>query len=102
MALLERLTRGETPIILLHGWQAALNEFARGKLSKQEIKNNYNIDSEDSVGLAILALIENETGSTAKLLKAWEINDVLILHSSPDTPNFYPLKSDVSTRLMNG
>lgn len=100
MALLNRLTNGEEPRIGLHSWHAALNEYARGEVSPSQIKNGFGIENGDSQGLAMIALIDNETEIVDKLAKVSEINDVLIIHSNADTRSLYPDVSAIATRLL--
>jgi len=98
--LIDRLTHGEDPTISLHAWQAALNEYARGKLTKGQIKTAFDVDSGDTQGLAMIGLIDAETGTTSKLLKSWEINDVLIIHANSKSRSIYPNKESIVTRLL--
>lgn len=100
MALLDRLTGEEDPKIGIHGFQAALREYARGQITKSSIATNYGIDPADAQGQALLGLIDAEVGVEAKLAKVNEINDVLTIHEGSDSKPLYPAKSDVKTRLI--
>jgi len=100
MALFDRLTGDESPKIGIHGFQAALREYARGQLTKGSIASNYGIDPGDVQGQMLLSLIDAEPDETSKIAKINEISDVLTIYEGNDSNAFYPTKADVKNRLI--
>jgi len=98
MSLLNRLTKSEDPNIGLHGFNAAIREYARGAKTKAEIESAYSILSTDPQWAKIILLIDGQTG-TAKLLKAFEIGDVLELFEGRDSNPLYPTAASIATRF---
>ena len=100
MPLLDRLTGAKGfDKIGIHGFNAALCEYARGKLSKIVVATNYEITGNDFQAQAIIGLIDDETTVESKVIKASEICDVLILHEGRDSNAFYPNAQSIATRL---
>lgn len=99
MGLFDDLTGDSENKIGLHGFFAALKEYARGEITKGNVASNYGIAGGDTQGQALLTLIDNETGEDAKIKKIVEIYDVLTLYEGADSNAFYPTKNDVTDRL---
>jgi hypothetical protein len=104
MSLFNRLTNedlaaGETRIPL-HAFCSCLHEYARGRLTPQQIATALSIPAGDTDATAVIGLIDAQSTVLNKLGKAMEINDVLIIHEHAETNSLYPTKSSVATRLI--
>ena len=99
MGLLARLTKGEDPSIGLHGFNAAIREYARGEKSKSEIETGYAIATDDPQWLMLVGLIDAESSATTKTIKAIEIADILVLYEGEDSHFLYPTPASIAARL---
>jgi hypothetical protein len=99
MALLARLTNGEEPRIGLHGFNSALREYARGQKSRADIESTYSISAADAQWAMLIGLIDAQSGTTNKIIKAIEIGDVLLIREGKDSRPLYPTSASVAARF---
>lgn len=96
MGLYERVLGLELPKISEHWVLALLAEFGRGQITKAQIDAALNLSPAEQAELQTLA--STFTGAvSAKLLRALEVQDVLMLGKSKIAP--YTTVAAVKTRL---
>lgn len=104
MGLYERLLGTEGAKIPVHGFQAALAEFGRGKINGtqaqaiiESLSGEPLTPAEVTEAQTLLSTVTNAGGATAKLARVKEIEDVLVL-AEPLSPG-YDTPAQVKTRL---
>ena len=81
--------RENYPNIAVHQFSAILREYARRKVSREQIMGIYNI-SVDNYFDATFDVIDSETNETSRLSKAQELDDTHMINELLDTNSLYP------------
>ena len=101
MSLLDRLIGTESPRLSVHGFQAAMSEWADGAagFSRSTIISEFNLTGNDLTELDSLKAIFNSANTNAKRLRIRKAFDNVLLMASDRDVSFYKTKAEINARL---
>ena len=90
---------GDRPKLPVHQFEAALHEYALGRLTRQQIATAFDLQGDEATQAALLAdLIDAAGNANAKLIACAGIENVMRLAEIPAL-GLYATKQAIATRL---
>lgn len=77
------------PNIAIHQFSSVLREYARNKITREQIRDLYNIGVDDYFD-ATFDVIDSEVDEVSRLRKVYELDDTHMINESSETNSLYP------------